>query len=95
MRIEHVINGFKYTLSNTDLKVGNEVYPIGVGKILNDGSWLCTEFDFSMKYSGFPELSQIVKKFEKLPNQPKYVITNHSKYVREACFKIMQVEKVE
>ena len=51
----------RYTLSNENLKVGDEVYPIAIGRCLDDGGWILHELDFRGFMSGFPNEPHIIK----------------------------------
>lgn len=55
MKIEKVHNKIRYTLSNENLKVNDEVYPIARGRCLDDGGWILHELDFRDFISGLNE----------------------------------------
>jgi hypothetical protein len=61
MKIEKVHEKIRYTLSNENLKVGDEVYPIAIGRCLDDGGWILHELDFRDFMSGFPNEPHIIK----------------------------------
>ena len=55
MKIEKVHSGIRYTLSNEGLKVGDSVFPIAMGRCLEDGGWILNSFDFRGSTTGFPD----------------------------------------
>mgnify|MGYP006995565002 CR=1 FL=1 len=60
MKIEIVHEKIRYTLSNENLKVDDEVYPIARGRCLDDGGWILHELDFRDFMSGFPNEPHII-----------------------------------
>jgi hypothetical protein len=60
MKIEKVHNNIRYTLSNENLQVSDEVYPVANGRCLDDGGWILHEFDFRDFMSGFPDEPHII-----------------------------------
>jgi ribosomal protein S17 len=60
MKIEKVHNKIRYTLSNENLKVGDEVFPIANGRCLDDGGWILHNLDYREFVSGFPNEPHII-----------------------------------
>lgn len=71
MTTEHVYNGIRYTFSNENLKVGDKVYPIAHGRVLDTekGGWILHNFDYMyvtnqlrewLNYNGYEDIKSIV-----------------------------------
>ena len=67
MNVECVIDKIRYTLSNDNLKVGDEVFPIASGRRLDDGGWILHYLEFDKYHytnfeTGFPKDPHIIEK---------------------------------
>jgi len=60
MKVEKIYNNIRYTLSNENLKEGDEVYPIANGRCLDNGEWILHDLDFRDFMSGFPDEPHII-----------------------------------
>jgi hypothetical protein len=96
MKIEKVHEKNRYTLSNENLKVGDEVYPIARGRCLDDGGWILHELDFRDFMSGFPNEPHIIEDLNYdngRQGKPYQVRTNNGYSPIESYFKIIKMEE--
>lgn len=96
MKVEKVHNKVRYTLSNENLNVGDEVFPIARGRCLPDGGWILHNFDFRDFMSGFPDEPHIIKdlNYASGVNGKKTHIRTDKGYSHRDCyFKIVKVEE--
>jgi hypothetical protein len=90
MKIEHIIGNIRYTLSNELLKEGDNVYPIGIGRYLDDNSWIMSNLNFNMLSTDPQTIVSL--------NKDRYdykVITNIGHGSSETFFKIEKAERYE
>ena len=93
MKIEHVHEGIRYTLSNDDLKDGDEVFPIGYGRCTDDG-WILHDLNYSKYSSGFPNDPHVIKNVKHNPTYKPYEVhTDHGYSPIESYYKIIKKEK--
>ena len=96
MRIEKVHNKIRYTLSNENLKIGDEVFPIASGRRLDDGEWILHDLDFRDFMSGFPDKPHIIEDLNYdngRQGKPYQVRTNNGYAPVESYFKIIKMEE--
>lgn len=96
MKIETVHEKIRYTLSNENLKVGDEVYPIARGRCLDDGGWILHELDFRDFMSGFPNEPHIIKdlNYDNGRQGKAYQVKTDKGYSPIECyFKITKMEE--
>ena len=96
MKVEKVHNKVRYTLSNENLNVGDEVFPIAWGRCLPDCGWILHNFDFRDFMSGFPDEPNIIKdlNYDSGVNGKKTHIRTDKGYSHRDCyFKIVKVEE--
>lgn len=101
MKVEKVYNNIRYTLSNNNLQVGDEVYPIAKGRCLDNKDWILHEIEFESKYveglntSGFPDEPHIILDLKYSDYKPYEVKTNMGYSPREVYYKIIKRETQE
>jgi hypothetical protein len=96
MKIEKVHEKIRYTLSNENLKVGDEVYPIARGRCLDDGGWILHELDFRDFMSGFPNEPHIIEDLNYdngRQGKPYQVRTDKGYSPIECYYKIIKLEE--
>jgi hypothetical protein len=96
MKIEKVHNKIRYTLSNENLKVGDEVFPIANGRCLDDGGWILHNLDFREVMSGFPNEPHIIQdlNYDNGRQSKAYQVkTSHGYSPIECYYKIIKMEK--
>lgn len=96
MKVEKVHSGIRYTLSNEDLKVGDEVFPIAYGRCLNNDEWIFHNLDFRNFMSGFPEEPHTIVDLDYASvkrGKPYQVKTNRGYAPIEGYYKIIKMEK--
>lgn len=95
MKIEKVYNKIRYTLSNENLKVGDEVFPIANGRCLDGGGWILHDLDFRDFMSGFPDEPHIIIDLNYNGRQGKaYQVRTDKGYSPiERYYKIVKLEK--
>ena len=92
MKVEHVHEGMRYTLSNDDLKTGDEVFPIADGRCLGGDDWILHGFDYRDFCSGFPDEPHIILDLNHSEYKPEEIRTNHGYGPREKYYKIIKRE---
>ena len=95
MNIEKVHNGIRYTLSNDNLKINDEVYPIGKGRCLDNGSWILHNLDFRDFMSGFPNEPHTILDLKHSDYKPYEARTNYGFSPIESYYKIIKMERQE
>lgn len=96
MNIETVHNKIRYTLSNENLKVNDDVYPIANGRCLDNGEWILHDLDFRDFMSGFPDEPHTIKDLNYdngKQGKPYQVRTNYGYSPIECYFKIIKMEE--
>jgi hypothetical protein len=93
MKIETHYNSIRYTLSNDDLSVGDEVYYMARGRIDDDNEFILNQLEFSKHISGFPDDPAIIENLNYSSFKPYEVKTNKGWSSKEAYFKIIKKEK--
>lgn len=94
MKVEHVLDNYRYTLSNDNLKVNDEVFPIAFGRCLDNGDWILHKFEWG-EHSGFPNSPHIIQDLSHSNYKPYQVRTDHGYGPCEKYFKIIKKERVE
>jgi len=92
MKIEHVHNGIRYTLSNDGLNVNDKVYPIAWGRCLENGGWILHNLDFSELTSGFPDEPHTILDLKHSEYKPYQVRTDMGYGPIEIYYKIIKKE---
>lgn len=96
MKVEKVLNGIRYTLSNEGLTVGDKVYPIARGRCLDNGGWILHDFDFRDFMSGFPDEPHIILDLKHSKDYKPYEVRTNMGYSPvESYYKIVKKEKQE
>jgi len=96
MNIEKIHEKIRYTFTNENLKVGDEVYPLAHGRCLDNGGWILHNFDFTDFISGFPNNPHIIKDLNYdngRQGKPYQVQTNMGYSPIECYYKIIKVEE--
>jgi len=89
MKTTHVYQHILYTLSNEDLKVGDETFPVSAG-ISKDDVYIHERFEFARYMSGFPNDPHIIEDLHHNDQYKPYEIrTNHGYGPKEKYFKII------
>jgi len=89
MKTTHVYQHILYTLSNEDLKVGDETFPVSAG-ISKDDVYIHERFEFARYMSGFPNDPHIIKDLHHNDQYKPYEIrTNQGYGPKEQYFKII------
>ena len=92
MNIERIDKGIRYTLSNENLKEGDEVFPIAWGRCLDDGGWILTNFNFKESMSGFPNEPHIILDLHHTNYKPYEIRTDYGYGPAECYYKIIKKE---
>jgi hypothetical protein len=92
MLIEHVYKGVRYTLSNENLAVGNEVFPIAWGRQTKEG-WILHNLDYRKLTSSFPDEPHTITSIEKVSPVETIIRTHHGYSPAESYYKIIKREK--
>lgn len=95
MKIEHVFNKIRYTLTNENLNVGDKVYPIAQGRCLDDGGWILHGLDFRDFMSGFPNEPHTIEDLNYSKSKPYQVRTDKGFSPIESYYKIIKKEQNE
>jgi hypothetical protein len=93
LKTEITYDGIKYTLSNEDLKVGDEVYPISRGRVIED-LYYHEKFDYRDFMSGFPEEPHILLDLHHSDSKPYESRTDHGYSPIESYYKIINKQPV-
>ena len=93
MIIERTHNGIRYTLSNDNLKVSDEVYPIARGRITDNNEFILEELDYRDFMSGFPDEPHIIEDLYYSLQKSYEVKTSHGYSPIECYYKIIKKEK--
>lgn len=93
MIVEKVIDNIRYTLSNENLKVGDEVFPIARGRCLENGGWILHYIEFKYITTGFPTTPHIILNLKYSDYKPHEVQTNYGFSPKEVYFKIIKIER--
>ncbi len=92
MKVEKVYKGIRYTFSNENLQVGDEVFPIASGRCLDGGGWILHEISFEDYMTGFPDEPHIIKNLEHSDYKPYQIQTDKGYGPIEQYFKIIKKE---
>lgn len=101
MLIEKVWEGIRYTLSNDNLKVNDEVFPIANGRCTDDGGWILHEIEFECRHfkdfvpSGFPDEPHTILDLKHSDYKPYQIRTDQGYGPIEKYYKIVKKEKQE
>ncbi len=93
MEIEQMANGIRYTLSNDNLQVNDEVFPIARGRVRDDGTFIISELNYEDYMSGFPKEPHIILNLKHSDYKPYEVRTDHGYSPKECYFKIIKKEQ--
>lgn len=93
MKVERVHNEIRYTLSNENLKVNDNVFPIAGGRCLDNGGWILHEFDFRDFMSGFPDEPHKILDLKHSDYKPYEVRTDRGYSPIERYYKIIKKEE--
>ena len=97
MKIEKVHNKIRYTLSNENLKVSDEVFPIARGRCLDDDDgWILHDLDFRDFMSGFPDDPHIIMdlNYDNGKQGKAYQVRTDNGYSPIECYyKIVKIEE--
>lgn len=93
MKVEKVLNGIRYTLSNENLEVGDEVFPIANGRCLGGNDWIFHNITYNEYSTGFPDNPHVIQNLHYSDSKPYEVSTNHGYSPRECYFKIIKKER--
>jgi hypothetical protein len=93
MEIEQTHNKIRYTLSNENLKVTDEVFPIGRGRIKDDGTFILRELDYRDFMCGFPDNPHTILDLRHSDYKPYEIRTDHGYSPIECYYKIIKKEK--
>jgi len=93
MKIETIHDNIRYTLSNDNLKVGDKVYAIGRGRIVDNKEFILHKLDFRDFMSGFPDDPDTIKNLNYSSLKPYEVHTDKGWSSKESYFKIIKKEK--
>ncbi len=89
MKVEKVIDDLRYTLSNEELKNGDEVFHIANGRCLDDDDWILHEIKFDLDFPNHPHILMDNKYSDLKPYQVK---TDKEYGPIESYFKIIKKE---
>lgn len=91
MKIEKVHNNIRYTLSNENLKVSDKVFPIGMGRCLDNATWILHDLDFTI--SGFPNEPHTILDLNNSSEKSHEIKTDYGCGPIESYYKIVKIEK--
>lgn len=92
MITEYIHDGIRYTLTNEGLNVGDKVFPIAMGRSLDDGSWIFHNYDFSEVSSGFPNEAHEILDLNHSEYKPYQVHTDYGYGPVEMYYKVIKRE---
>ena len=92
MKIEKVLNGIRYTLSNENLMKGDSVFPIASGRVTDNDEWILHTIEYKPSSTGFPDEPHIIKDLEHSTYKPYQIHTNHGYGPIETYYKIIKKE---
>jgi hypothetical protein len=95
MLVEKVHNEIRYTLSNQNLQVGDEVFPIAHGRCLDGGGWILHGFAWEDYVSGFPSDPHTILDLKNSDYKPEQVHTDHGTGPIEMYYKVIKMEKYQ
>ena len=95
MLIEKYFDGIRYTLSNEDLKVEDQVFPIANGRCTCDGGWILHEIIKDWVPSGFPDDPHTILDLKHSDYKPYQIRTDRGYGPIEKYYKIVKKEKQE
>lgn len=90
MKVEHIHEGKFYRFTNEDLLVGDLVFPIAHGHII-EGEFYFWEFDFRDFCSGFPDEPHTILDLKYSDDKAYEVRTSHGFGPKEIYFKLIDV----
>lgn len=93
MKIEKHHKGFRYTLSNENLSVGDKVFPIARGRCLDGGDWILHDFDFRDFMCGFPNDPHTIENLKYSKTKPEEVSTDKGYSPSDCYYKIIKKEQ--
>jgi hypothetical protein len=98
MRLEKLLDDYRYTLTSDGLKEGDRVYPIVNGRVQDDGTFIIHDIEFrsthfDLNTSGFPDEPHIIEDIKHSDYKPYQVRTDHGYSPIERYFKIEKIEK--
>jgi hypothetical protein len=99
MKVETLLDDYRYTLTNDGLKKGDRVYPILNGRVQDDGTFIIHDIEFESRYveglntSGFPDEPHTIEDIKHSDYKPYQVRTDHGYGPIEKYFKIEKIEK--
>jgi hypothetical protein len=93
MVVEKMHKGVRYTLSNDNLKVNDEVFPIGSGRVREDGTFVLSELDYRDFMTGFPDEPHKILNLKHSDYKPYEVRTDHGFSPIERYYKIIKKEE--
>lgn len=92
MVVEKVSNGYRFTLSNENLCVGDKVFHIASGRVVNKDLWILHKIEYD---ESFPRDPHIITNLEHSKTEKSHQIsTNHGYGPIESYFKIVKKEAV-
>jgi hypothetical protein len=92
MEIEQMYEGIRYTLTNKNLKVNDEVFPIGRGRVKDDGTFILSELDYRNFMCGFPNEPHKILDLKHSDYKPYECRTDHGYSPIECYYKIIKKE---
>ena len=99
MKVEKLLDDYRYTLTNEGLKKGDRVYSILNGRVQDDGTFIIHDIEFESRYvdglntSGFPDEPHTIENLAHSDYKPYQVRTDHGYGPIEKYFKIEKIEK--
>jgi hypothetical protein len=94
MIVEHYFENIRYTLSNDNLEVEDEVYPIAQGRCTDDNEFMLYQFRYEHHMSGFPDKPHIIEDLNYDSSYKPYQIRTDKGYGPiEKYYKIIKKEK--
>lgn len=93
MVIEKYHEKIRYTLTNDNLKEGDEVFPIGRGRVRDDDTFILTELRYEDYMTGFPDEPHKILNVKHSDYKPYEVRTDHGYSPVECYYKIIKKEE--
>ena len=93
MIIEKYHEKIRYTLTNDNLKEGDEVFPIGSGRVTDDEEFILSELIYEDYMTGFPDEPHKILDLKHSDYKPYEVRTDHGYSPVERYYKIIKKEE--
>ena len=94
MKVEHIHEGKRYIFSNEGIIAGNDVFPIGDGRVGPNDEYIFHSFSFEDYCTGFPDEPHKMLNTKYSNYKPYEAHTDHGFGPIESYFKIIAIEEI-